>query len=228
MELERPLAGARTIPLDVTLALAGQGVREGARVNRLALAAARRAVEEARSLFVPRFVSATLPLGRTSENAVDLARAPLAGRHLARALDGAAYVIAVICTIGAAADDRVSALLDADPLLALALDGLGSAACDCLAEDIRAEIEQRAAREGNRVTGRLSPGMIDWPLREGQDELFALVDPAPIGVVRTPSGQMIPRKSLSFLVGVGAAVRRQAPCAACGAGERCRFRMSHA
>ena len=228
MDLEPPLIGSRSIPLDVTLALSGQGVRSGARAGERVLAAARQAVENASNLLEPRFIRAVAPIVRSTPRAVELPAAVLEGEMVTAALSGAAHVVAIVCTIGVALDRRVSSLLATDPLLALAFDGLGSGACERLAADLCREIEQEAASEGDRVTGPLSPGMIGWPLRQAQEQLFALVDPTPIGVVLTSSGQMIPRKTVSFVVGVGRRVKTQATCPVCGVRDRCQFRPDHA
>jgi hypothetical protein len=228
LSLDSPLLGARVIPLDVALALSGQGLRAGARPGERVLAAARQAVEEARDLVEPRFVRAAAPIIRRTRGTVELPAALLEGEAIARALDGAARVVAIVCTLGPALDRRVSALLRTDPLLALAFDGLGSAACERLAADLCGELGQQAASQGNGVTGPLSPGMIGWRLREAQEQVFALVDPTPIGVALTSSGQMIPRKTVSFVVGVGTSVRAETSCPTCGARDRCKFRPNHA
>ncbi len=214
--------------LDVALALAGQGLHASARPGDRVLAAARQAVAQAANLVSGRFIQRTLPVVARNETDIVLPDGSLRGEAIARALDRAKAVVAVVCTIGPALDDRVSALLSSDPLLAMALEGLGSAACERLAGDVMMTIEQQAVAGGNRVTGPLAPGMIGWPLRDAQDELFALIDPMPIGVALTPSGQMIPRKTLSFLVGVGVDVPAHAGCPACGARDRCKFRPDHA
>ncbi len=218
----------RTIPLDVGLALRGLGLGPGARPGERVLAAANRAVEQARQLTSPRCIRSRHLAGSGPQpGTVRVAQTTLEGA-VADALEGADEVIAVVCTIGPGIDARVSSLLGDDPLAALALDGLGSAACERLAEGICAEIEEEAALAGRRVTGPLSPGMLGWPLADGQRQLFEIVDSAPIGVVLTSSGQMIPRKTLSFLVGTGVAVRPGSSCPACGARDRCKFRTSHA
>lgn len=228
MNLAAPVLGTRTITLDVDLALKGQGLRARTRPHERVLAAAQDAVEQGTDLIRPRFISAAgRILGRTSV-AVELPAASLEGEAIAQALDGAERAVAVVCTLGAGLDRRVSCLLATDPLLALALDGLGSGACERLAAGVCDEIAQEAAAEGNCVTGPLSPGMIGWPLREAQRQLFALVDPARLGVVLTSGGQMIPRKTLSFVVGVGPRVRARTSCPTCGVGDRCTFRPDHA
>ena len=228
MNPEAPVVGTRTIDLDVNLVLAGQGLRAGARPVACVLAAARRAVEQGAALIRPRFIHSAVPVVGRSTARVELPAVSLEGEAIASALDGADSVVAVVCTIGESLDARVSALLGADPLLALAFDGLGSASCERLAAEVRAEIARRAGAEGKCVTGPLSPGMIGWPLLDAQRELFRLVDPTPLGVVLRPSGQMIPRKTLSFVVGVGLRVRPVTSCHACGIGNRCRYRPDHA
>ncbi len=227
LDLDTPLVGTRTLDLDVALALSGQGVRPGVSVSESILDAARRAVGEARDLFQPRFVSVGSPIIARTPDSVRLSLGWIRGEGAVARLDCAASVVAVVCTLGVGADRRVTALLDVDPLLAFALDGLGSAACERLATGICADIGRAAAAAGNGVTERLSPGMIGWPLHEAQHQLFALVAPGPIGVALMPSGQMIPRKSLSFVVGVGARVRAQEQCGACGVRHRCTFRSNH-
>jgi len=227
LTLDSPHLGTRTFPLDVASALAGQGLHRDARPGERVLAAARRAVEAGRDLVEGRFVRAAAPMAHHGAAGVEVPHAVLAGEAIGSALEGAGTIVTVVCTIGPRLERRVSALLESDPLLALALDGLGSAACERLAGILCGEIEQHAADHGMRVTGPLAPGMIGWPLLEAQRQVFSLVDAARLGVVLTPSGQMIPRKSLSFVVGIGARVHRRATCPACGARDRCRFRPNH-
>ena len=226
MTLESTVVGSRTVRLETALALAGQGIPLGVHPGDRVMAAAECAVEAAADLVAGRFVRASVQVAAHRPGAIELGRGTLEGDGISQALAGARVVVATVCTIGPLLERHVSALLPTDPLAALAFDGLGSAACERLAGELCAEIEEQAAAERLQVTGRLSPGMIGWPLLEGQRQLFALVDPAPIGVALTAVGQMIPRKSLSFVVGVGAHVQRQAACAACGLKDRCRFRRN--
>ncbi len=227
MNLEACIA-TRAVPLDVDLALSGQGIPAGGRPGERVMAAARSAVAAAGHLVVARFVRAIAPIVAHRRAAVELAAGSLEGEAIAAALEGAEYVVSTVCTIGARLEARVSALLPSDPLGALAYDGLGSAACERFAGELCAEIEEQVAAERVQVTGPLAPGMIGWSLLEAQRQVFALVDPAPIGVVLTPYGQMLPRKSLSFVIGLGPHVKRQAKCSVCAMRDRCKFRGNHA
>jgi hypothetical protein len=228
LDLEHSVIGTRVVSLDIEAALAGQGLPRDARPGGSVMAAARQAVEAAPGLVDSRFVCTCASIAHRRATGVDLTTGVIEGEAIACALDGAELVVAVVCTIGPLLERRVSALLDSDPLLALAFDGLGSVACERLAGTLCGEIEEQAAERGMGVTGPLAPGMIGWPLLEAQRQVFALADPAPIGVVLTPVGQMLPRKSLSFVVGAGAGVQARTTCVACGARDRCKFRPNHA
>ncbi len=116
MDLDAPVVGSRTIALDVDLVLAGQGLRRGARPVGRVLEAARRAVELGRDLLLPRFITVTVPIAGRAPARVDVAQASLEGEAIARALEGAQRVVAVVCTIGDLVERRVSALLAVDPL----------------------------------------------------------------------------------------------------------------
>jgi len=63
----------------------------------------------------------------------------------------------------------------------------------------------------------------------GQAEIFALIDPAPAGVALTPSGLMVPRMSISFVLGIGpdAATATRA-CDLCALHASCRDQDHHA
>jgi len=225
--LDPPLVGTRSFPLDVVSTFAGQGLHRDARPGQRVLAAARQAVEVGRDLVEGRFVRVAAPIAHDGAAGVELPHAVLESEAIAGALEGAGTIVTVVCTIGPRLERRVSALLESDSLLALALDGLGSAACQRLAGIPCGEIEQQADDHGMRVTVPLASGMIGWPLLEAQRQVLSLVDAAPLGVALTSSGQMIPRKSLSFVVGVGTRVHTRATCPACGSRDRCTFRSNH-
>jgi hypothetical protein len=212
------ISGVRHIPLDVDLALAGQGLRPGVRVPDPVMDAAREAAREAGALLDARFVRSVASVERHERTPVVAGSVRLDTTAIAHELVGASCLASFVCTIGPALEARVSSVLPHDPVLALALDGLGSAACERLASSLCEELGREAAAQGLQVTGPLTPGMIGWALHPAQTAVFALVDPAPIGVRLTASGQMIPRKSVSFIVGIGAEVRpRTSACERCDA-----------
>lgn len=127
----------------------------------------------------------------------------LSGKLIAQHLARAQSVIVMVCTIGSELDDGVSSLFKVDPLVAVALDGVGSAAVEMLAIQACNYFESQAKMDGLKTTMPLNPGMVGWPVEEGQPQIFTLLDSDEIGVSLTESCMMTPNKSLSMVLGVG-------------------------
>jgi hypothetical protein len=147
----------------------------------------------------------------------------LTGPTVADHLSGSQRVIAVICTIGAKLEEAVSHLLGEDPLLALALDGLGNAAVENLSQQICAKIAKQVLTEGLQASTPLSPGSLEWPMEVGQPEIFTLLDPSMAGIRLTSGGMMLPKKSMSFIVGIGPEMTQTGMCEVCTLKETCRY-----
>ncbi len=124
---------------------------------------------------------------------------PLIIQHLARA----EAVMLILCTIGRDLDDTVSSVFKSDPMLALALDGVGSAAVENLALQACNYFEQQANEAGMKTTMPLNPGMVGWPVDVGQPQIFSLLDCEEIQVTLTDAWMMVPNKSLSMVLGIG-------------------------
>ena len=145
---------------------------------------------------------------------------PLVAGHLA----GASYITVAICTVGSKIDGYASDIMDDDIVLGLAVDGVGSAAAESLANAVCHEIEIKAAAEGLQTTIPLSPGMIGWGVDECQPLIFDLVDPSEIDVSLTPYYLMVPRKSLSMIMGIGPNISSgERICDYCAMRETCRY-----
>jgi len=123
----------------------------------------------------------------------------LIAQHLARAH----LIIVMVCTIGSELDETVSSLFKIDPIIGIALDGVGSAAVEMLAIQVCNYFEAEAQAHGLNTTMPLNPGMVGWPLDQGQPQIFTLLDSDEIQVSLTESCMMTPNKSLSMVVGVG-------------------------
>ncbi len=120
-------------------------------------------------------------------------------------------------------------MLAEDPPYGLALDGYGSAAVEVLANAACYQFEQQAEAKGMQTTIPLSPGMIGWPLEEGQAQIFSILDASEIGVSLAPSSIMRPKKTLSFVVGEGHDLAIvETACAYCSMRETCRYQDHYA
>ena len=145
---------------------------------------------------------------------------PLVSHHLA----GAEQVALAVCTIGTELETLASSWMKENPLLGLALDGLGNVAVESIAQQVCGRIGQKAQIAGLTVSTPLSPGEPEWPVEVGQPEIFSFLDPSRAGVTLTSGGMMIPKKSISFVVGIGLEMSQADQCELCSIRERCRHR----
>jgi hypothetical protein len=148
----------------------------------------------------------------------------MTGSLITQSLAGAEKIIAVVCTIGADLEELSATTIAIDPLLALALEGLGNAAVESVLQQVCERISEKAQKTGLDASVPLCPGETGWPVDKGQPQLFSLFESNPAGVYLTEGAMMIPRKSISFLIGIGTNMKKTAPCSRCTMKERCRYR----
>ena len=106
------------------------------------------------------------------------------------------------------------------------LDSVGSVAVENVVSQIDALACQQAQTRGMVGGRRLGPGVAGWSLTE-QAILFTMLPAAELGVSLNPQCLMIPRKSASFIVGMGkelATPRERHPCIYCNL-TTCPFRQ---
>ena len=151
----------------------------------------------------------------------------LSGDLAVEHLGPAEYVIVMLCTVG---DSLAKVAIEESTVnlpYAFALDSVGSAAVTALGAAACNVIETAAITSGLETTVPLSPGMEGMPVDPGQREIFAMIDPSEVGVVLTASLEMIPLKSVTMVLGVGANVATPGgPCDYCTLRETCRQRIS--
>ncbi|MCC6147233.1 MAG: hypothetical protein IT308_06655 [Anaerolineaceae bacterium] len=188
---------------------------------------AKRAIEEGSALLKPQVVVRTLMVQKIDHHkCIHLEGGSiLENTFLAQQLNLAQKISFIICTIGDAIDEKASALYRLDPVLSFAFDGFGIAAIDIVAAHVCESIGEKANKESLRTSIPYSPGMVRWPLEEGQNKIFSILNPEPTIVRLTPSFQMIPKKSTSMLLGIGANFKHnQKTCDFCATRETCRFK----
>jgi len=127
----------------------------------------------------------------------------LSGQLISQHLAQAQKVVISLCTIGSDLEETVSSLFRVDPMIAMAMDGVGSAAVELLAIQASNYFENLARLQGLKSSIPLNPGMVGWPVEIGQPQIFSLVDAEAINISLTDSLMMIPGKSLSMVMGIG-------------------------
>ena len=150
----------------------------------------------------------------------------LVARHLARAQE----VVVMVATIGRQLDEMVfESLFKVDPVVAVALDGVGSAAVEKLAILACNHFELQGKTDGLSTTIPLNPGMLGWPVDQGQPEIFSLLESEQIGVALTESCMMSPNKSLSMVMGLGLEISPPGTsCDFSGLKGVCRYQIHYA
>ncbi|MCX6070790.1 MAG: hypothetical protein NTU91_08015 [Chloroflexi bacterium] len=214
------------LSLEVDDVLRAQGADPATiRTRRPALVTlAERALEAGQPMLQPKVAFARFTATGLRHERLTLDGGALEGPLIAQHLGAAEQVIVMVCTIGDSLDAEIARQMDHDPVFALALDGVGSAAAEALAGQACNRFEQEAIGRAWRASLPLSPGMVGWPVQEGQAQIFALVDAGEAGVHLTEGGMMVPRKSLSLVLGLGSRLEAAgSACAYCTLHETCRY-----
>jgi hypothetical protein len=215
-----------TIEVDQVLRCQGANPAAVRQRNSDLIQTAERALAEGLSLIEPAVAYHWVAVEALQHEKLILASgAALTGPLVAAQLAPARLVALAVCTIGPGLERRVSDLYATDPVYAFGLDGVGTAAVDALSAEVCGYFDALASQDGLQSTSPISPGMIGWPLEEGQRQIFSLLDTHPIGVVLNAGSQMIPRKSTSMAIGISPdAGAEWKPCDFCSMRETCRFR----
>ena len=228
MELQQNL----DLIFDVDAVLRGQGADAAIlRARRPGLVkVAEKAMQESLSLLLPKVIYKEFDVeGVLHERILLREGRKIDSKLLAQHLGGANRIIIILATIGEKLEEQVSKIWDADMVYALALDGAGSASVEALANAACLYFEKQAEMEKLEASIPFSPGMVDWTVSEGQPQIFSLLGEEGSVVNLTPSSIMIPRKSLTMVMGIGVNLKSAArACDFCNMRETCRYQDHYA
>jgi len=100
---------------------------------------------------------------------------------------------------------------------ATVLDAIGSVAAEGVADYVQGKIKEIANDQGLVISQRFSPGYCDWDISQ-QRTVFWAVSGDSMGIHLTDGCLMIPRKSISGVIGIGPRygnVENYNPCRTC-------------
>ena len=148
------------------------------------------------------------------------------GTKIGKHLSGCDKVILLAVTVGDAIEDMVTKrFADGEYASSVLLDAAATTAVEQLADGMEKAIKPKMAAQGYGMRWRFSPGYGDWPI-EQQPELIRLAHAGEIGVSLSSSMMLIPRKSITAIIGLykeenkgqdtTAAEHDLHGCAACG------------
>jgi hypothetical protein len=138
------------------------------------------------------------------------------GFHLA----GAEKVILLAVTVGEDIENTVTKHFnEGHYAFSMLLDAAATTAVEQIADAMEKTIQPKAEAQGYNMRWRFSPGYGDWPI-EQQPELIRLSQATTIGISLTESMMLIPRKSITAIIGLireNPDCRKDLPhgCAAC-------------
>jgi hypothetical protein len=223
MELQQNL----DLIFDVDAVLRGQGADATIlRLRRPGLVkVAEEAMQESLSLLHPRVVYQDFTVqGLVHERLLLEGGRKIESKLIAQHLAASDRVIVMLVTIGDELEQQVSSIWEANMVYALALDGAGSAAVEALANAACQYFEKRAADAGLQTSIPFSPGMVDWPVSDGQPQIFQLLGEPGALVQLTSSYIMVPKKSLTMVMGIGANLQSSGKtCDYCSMRLTCRY-----
>ncbi len=144
-------------------------------------------------------------------------------------LKGASYLVLGVVTIGSSLENKVSEFFtQGEYPRAIALDAVGTVAVESLSRYIRNLVCQEAKEQYFKITRYFSPGYGDWDISQ-QKDIFKIIPTNKIGVSLTESCMILPRKSLSWIIGIGKGViissEERDACKICKA-KNCRYRKT--
>ena len=136
--------------------------------------------------------------------------------------------VLLAATLGAESERLLLRMQAKDAAQALVLDAVLSAAIEAVLDAREEALRGELAVQGRYLTDRFSPGYGDMPLAQGAQILAVLDAQRRIGLMMTGNGLMVPRKSVTAVLGVSRTpvARRPAGCEGCGARETCALRRN--
>ncbi len=211
------------IELKTEHVLKGQGI-DPAKASKLLTGIASEVLDEARALLRPAAIFVSVPVSGFQQDGITFDGGFFAGPLVAKAFAGADDLVLALCTIGRELEGRIAGLMDTDMMHAIALDGAGTAAVGEVSRLIREQIGSIAKSAGLKAGMEANPGQEGWPI-EQQRTLFNIIPAGEIGVELTESCLMIPRKSVTFVIGIGGGMCSDAvSCEFCSKREHCQWR----
>jgi hypothetical protein len=220
------------LQIDADAVLRGQGADPAIlRLRRPALVKlAEQALQEGLPLVKPRVVCKTFQVQDVRHEHLTFASGgQLAGKLITRHLAQARQVHVLLCSIGSSLEAYADEKWGSSAVYSLALDGVGSAAVEALANAACRRLEDQATDQGWKSSIPLSPGMSEWSVEEGQPQIFHLLAQEPLEVSLTSSYIMLPRKSLTMVVGVGPDMSMAGrTCDYCNLRDVCRYQKHYA
>lgn len=140
------------------------------------------------------------------------------GKKISAHIKDADKICIFVATIGGRLEAEASRLMkEDDHLCGYLLDRIGSFAVEMLAEDFERALRVKQSFKDKSVSNRFSPGYCEWPTKE-QKKLDGILGFKKAGIKLTSGFMMVPKKSVSGIIGIGPAKlfsKKRSQCSIC-------------
>lgn len=126
----------------------------------------------------------------------------LSGHDICRLLSGCTEAVLMAVTLGSELEKRLMIEEVTNMSNAYVLDVCASQAVEQAADDLEQRLRAQILREGKYLTNRYSPGYGDYPIEMQGLLLDYLNAGRAIGLTLTPTNLMVPRKSITAVLGI--------------------------
>lgn len=174
----------------------------------------------------PRYISKICKLNKSDGISLDGTVLKLTGKNIKAMLHDSDECIIFCATIGNGFEPLLRQWQIRDITFAAMLDACASSAIESVCNNIENYFKEKFNTEGKYLTDRFSPGYGDLPIEIQKDFCASLDTDRKIGVSVTESGIMLPRKSVTAVMGISSNVQRHRDigCAGCVNFQNCKFR----
>lgn len=161
------------------------------------------AIEQTRSIITPRAVYERYPL-KFFEDRIEVEGTNLVfkSKDISKLLRGCKECILFAATIGTKVEMETRKAEYVDLAKSIIMDSAATTFVEQTCDYVQEIIEKEVKENGKCITMRYSPGYGDLPLECGKEILNILQSQKKIGLTTSSSGLMIPRKSVSAIIGI--------------------------
>jgi hypothetical protein len=147
----------------------------------------------------------------------------LAGEDIHRHLEGCFRAVLMAATLGPDVETLLLRSEVTDMARAVVLDSVASAAIENVCDNLEADLRREYEAQGLYLTDRFSPGYGDLPITLQAPLCEVLDTRRRIGLTVSGSGILLPRKSVTALLGISDTprTRRSSGCANCSLSHSC-------
>jgi len=144
----------------------------------------------------PRAIIKEFKITKKSKDFVEIGnKLKIKSRNVAFLLKDCNIVTIFACTLSSDFKEKSENLL-----VSFIVDAIGSVAVEKFAERINKIVSENASKKGFKTTQRYSCGFADWSLND-QPKILKLLNTSKIGLKANSANILIPRKSITAIIG---------------------------